>query len=148
MPGTSLMNEAERWDYINELDKTLLKGGVVLSGWCTFIVQEADIAFAKGAMLASIITATSGIETYLRSEYRSNKKETLHGLINSSSLDERLKEDIHTLRRYRNCWVHVEEPWQDRELERTSEPLMAELEEVALFAARTLRRVIYENQCI
>lgn len=142
------MNEEERWNHLNELDNTMLKGGVVLSGWCTFIVQEADIAFAKGAMLASIITAASGIETYLRSEYSTTKNETLFSLISSAPIDEQLKEDIHALRKYRNCWVHVEEPWQDRALERTSEPLMSELEEMALFAAKTLRHVIYENQCV
>lgn len=142
------MTEEDRWEYLNELDDTMLKGGVVLSGWCTFIVQEADIAFVKGAMLASIITATSGIETYLRSEYGKTKRETLHGLINSAPIDIQLKQDIHSLRKYRNGWVHVEEPWQDRELERTSEQLMAELEEMAMFAAKTLRRVIYESQWV
>jgi hypothetical protein len=142
------MTEEERWEQLNELDDTMLKGGVVLSGWCTFIVQEADLAFAKGAMLASILTAVSGIETYLRSEYSSTNKDTLFNLITSAPIDEQLKEDLHILRIYRNNWVHVEEPWQDRELERTSEPLMAELEEMALFAAKSLRRTIYENQWI
>lgn len=121
---------------------------MVLSGWCTFIVQEADIAFAKGAMLASILTAVSGIETYLRSEHSNKDKENLFNLINRALIDDQLKEDLHMLRKYRNDWVHVEEPWQDRELERTSEPLMAELEEMALFAAKTLRRTIYGNQWV
>jgi hypothetical protein len=99
-------------------------------------------------MLASILTAVSGIETYLRSEYSSLNKDTLFKLINSAPIDVQLKGDLHTLRTYRNNWVHVEEPWQDRELERTSEPLMAELEDMALFAAKTLRRLLYENQWI
>ena len=142
------MTEEERWEHVNELDDTMLKGGVVLSGWCTFIVQEADIAFAKGAMLASILTAVSGIETYLRSEYSSTNKDTLFNLINSAPIEGQLKENLHTLRKYRNNWVHVEEPWQDLELERTSEALMAELEEMALFAIKTLRCTIYENQWI
>lgn len=142
------MTEDERWKHLNELDDALLKGGVVLSGWCTFIVQEADLAFAKGAMLASILTAVSGIETYLRSEYSSTNKDTLFNLIKNAPIEEQLKEDLHTLRKYRNNWVHVEEPWQDLELERTSEPLMCELEEMALFAVKTLRRTIYENQWI
>ncbi len=142
------MTEEERWQHLNELDDSILKGGVVLSGWCTFIVHEADLAFAKGAMLASILTAVSGIEIYLRSEYSSTDRDTLFNLINSAPIDKQLKEDLHILRIYRNNWVHVEEPWQDRELERTSEPLMAELEEMALFAAKTLRRTIYENQWV
>ena len=142
------MTEEERCNYLDSLDQDLLKGGVMLSGWCTFIVQEADIAFTKGAYLASILTAVSGIETYLRSEYAQSDKEKLFALIECAPLDPGLKEELHLLRKYRNNWVHVEEPWQDRELERSSEPLMAELEEMSMFAVRALRQTIYENQCI
>ena len=60
------MNEDERWDFLVQLDEELLKGGVILSEWCSFIVREADTAFAKRAHLASILVAVSGIETYLR----------------------------------------------------------------------------------
>lgn len=142
------MTDEERRKYLDSLDKSLLKGGVILSGWCTFIIQEADIAFTNGAYLASILTAVSGIETYLRSEYTRSDKDRLFKLIEGAPLDASLKEDLHVLRKYRNNWVHVEEPWQDRELERTSETLMAELEEMSLFAVCVLRRTIYENQWI
>jgi hypothetical protein len=142
------MTEEERWEYLRSLDDTLLKGGVILSGWCSFIVQEADIAFAKGTPLASILTAVAGIETYLRSEYSKTHRETLFTLIEAAPLEPKLKEDLHTLRIYRNNWVHVDEPWHGHELERESETLMSELEEMALFAARALRHTIYENQWI
>lgn len=142
------MTESERSELLAELDCTLLKGGVVLSGWCMLIVQEADNAFTKGAMLASLLTAMSGVETYLRSEYGNDNKETLFNLINKAPIDEQLKKDLHTIRNYRNNWVHVEEPWRDRELERNPELLMAELEEMALFAVIALRRTIYENQWV
>ena len=59
------MNRDERWKYLAALDDELLKGGVILSEWCSFIVREADTAFAEGANLASILTAVSGIETYV-----------------------------------------------------------------------------------
>jgi len=68
------MSENEKWNFILALDDELLKGGVILSEWCSFIVREADIAFVNGANLAAILTATSAVETYLRSELNSDKK--------------------------------------------------------------------------
>lgn len=142
------MNEEERWSYIVGLDEELLKGGVILSEWCSFIVREADTAFAHGAFLASILTAVSAIETYLRSKHGSQNKERLFDLINGASIEEDLKKDLHTLRMYRNKWVHVNEPWQDERLLESPEEFEKELEAMALFAVRALRRTIYENQWI
>ena len=142
------MNEEERWNHLVELDENLLKGGVILSEWCAFIVREADTAFAHGAFLASILTAVSGIETYLRSEYSSNERESLYDLINQASIEDDLKQDLHTLRKYRNKWVHVNDPWNDEDLIESPEQFEKELEEMAFFAARALRRTIYENQWI
>lgn len=104
------MNQDERWTQLIALDEELLKGGVILSEWCSFIVREADTAFASGAHLASILTAVSGIETYLRSEHSETGKERLVELINRASIDSSLKADLHTLRKYRNKWVHVDNP--------------------------------------
>ena len=139
------MNEDERWDFLVQLDEELLKGGVILSEWCGFIVREADTAFAKGAHLASILMAVSGIETYLRSEYSQECKQKLYELIEQSPIDSELKDDLHKLRKYRNKWVHVDEPWDDEELLDAPEKYEQELEEMAMFAARVLRRTIYEN---
>lgn len=139
------MNEETRWSHLVAIDEELLKGGVILSEWCSFIVREADTAFAKGAFLASILTAVSGIETYLRSEYKSTGQESLFDLINQAPLEESLKVDLHKLRKYRNKWVHVSDPWDDEELIDTPEQFDKELEEMAFFAARALRRTIYEN---
>jgi hypothetical protein len=58
------MAQEDRWLQLLALDEELLKGGVILSEWYSFIVREADTAFAGGAYLASILTAVSGIETY------------------------------------------------------------------------------------
>lgn len=147
-PSVSAMNPEDRWEHLIALDEELLKGGVILSEWCSFIVREADTAFANGAHLASILTAVSGIETYLRSEYSSSDKERLFRLIDESPIDAELKKDLHKLRKYRNKWVHVGEPWEDQDLIENPERYELELEEMAFFAAKCLRRTIYENQWI
>lgn len=139
------MTEEEHWEYIVALDDELLKGGVILSEWCSLIVRESDTAFASGAFLAAILTAVSGIETYLRSEYTDTGKERLVELINKAGIDENLKNDLHTLRKYRNKWVHIESPWEDKALLEQPTVIEDELEKMAFFALRVLRRTIYEN---
>ena len=142
------MEDEDPWEFLVKLDVELLIGGVVLSEWCSFIVRDHDTAFAGGAYLSSILTAVSGIETYLRSEYGGPKKKSLYDLINSSPIKQELKDDLHRLREYRNKWVHVEAPWADDELLADPERYENELEEMGKFAARALRRTIYENQWI
>jgi hypothetical protein len=142
------MTEEERWSHLDDLDAEILKGGVILSEWCAFIVCQADTAFARGAHLASILTAVSGIETYLRSEHTVSSKEGLAGLIERTPLPLELKADLHKLRKYRNKWVHVGEPWDDESVRESPERFERELEEMAFFAARVLRRTIYANPWI
>lgn len=139
------MNEHERWDHLVALDEELLVGGVILSEWCCFIVRESDIAFVHGAHLGAILTALSGIETYLRAETKSKNK--LCNLIDELILPEGLAEDIHRLRKYRNKWVHVDDPWNES-INEFPERYEKGLEEMAHFAVRVLRRTIYENQMI
>jgi hypothetical protein len=139
------MDTDQRWAHLVALDDELLKGGLILSEWCSFIVREADTAFAHGAHLAAILTAVSGIETHLRSEYSNNSNDRLVDLINSSSLAVDLKADLHTLRKYRNRGVHVGDPWNDSNLLESPEEAERELENMALFAARALRRTIYAD---
>ena len=140
------MSEEERWAHLVALDGELLKGGVILSEWCSAIVREADTAFAKGAHLASILTAMAAVETYLRSEYAQTGKERLFELIDNSPIETSLKSDLHALRRYRNKWVHVDEPWDDKNLLEAPEHTERELEDMAFFAVCALRRTMYENQ--
>lgn len=142
------MQQHDRWEHLVALDEELLKGGVILSEWCSFIVREADAAFVGKAHLASILTAVSGIETYLRSEYSRTGKERLVELINQSPIPEELKVKLHTLRKYRNKWVHVDEPWNDAGLLDRPDETEKELEEMALFAVRAVRETIYENQWV
>lgn len=142
------MIEDERWAHIVALDDELLKGGVILSEWCIFIVRDADTAFASGAHLAAILTAVSGIETYLRSEHSKIGRKRLVELIDGAEIDVGLKEDLHLLRRYRNKWVHVDNPSEDEALLEHPEAIEDELEKMAFFAIRALRRTIYGNQSI
>ncbi|ADP17086.1 hypothetical protein AXYL_03766 [Achromobacter xylosoxidans A8] len=69
-------------------------------------------------------------------------------LIENSPISDDLKADLHKLRKYRNRWVHVDEPWSDRMLIDEPTAMESELENMAFFAARTLRKAIYANQCI
>ena len=142
------MNEEKRWQYLLDLDDELLKGGVIMSEWCTFITRDADIAFAKGAPLASILTAVAAIETHLRSESEPKCKETLYELVKNAEIEESLKGDIQRLRRYRNKWVHVNDPWEDHFLLENPDRHEKELEEIAILAARVLRKVLYSFQWV
>lgn len=140
------MSESDRNSLILDLDDELLKGSVVLSEWCAFVVREADTAFVRGAFLASILTAVSGIETYLRSEYSGTGENSLFKLIDQAPVEDDLKRDLHKLRKYRNKWVHIKNPADDRFILEFLERTEKDLESMAYFAARCLRRTIYENQ--
>lgn len=142
------MSEKNRWDYIVSLDEELLKGGVILSEWCSFIVREADLAFTSNANLASILTAVSAIETYLRAEYSTTGKGRLFSLIEQSPIEPNLKTDLQNLRKYRNKWVHVDDPMDDEKILEKPEYYEAELSDMAFFAIRCLRRTIYENPMV
>lgn len=138
------MTEDEKWEYLVELDETLLQGGVILSEWATFLIKSADLAFVSGAHLASIITGLAGVETHLRGEGGSSKQR-LVDLIEQSDSEEDLKQELQILRKYRNKWVHVADPWDDNDLLESPEQHEAELEEMAMRCAVALRRTIYTN---
>lgn len=135
-------------EYLHTLDEELLKGGVTLSEWCSFIVCQTDEAFVAGANLAAILTAVSGAETYLRSEYSTGAGEKFYTLIEQANIETRLKDDLHALRKYRNKWVHVDDPWDDQDLINQPERYEEELEKMAVFSVRLLRQLIYENQWV
>ncbi|WP_108098444.1 hypothetical protein [Pseudomonas sp. GV071] len=142
------MNAAERWEKLVALDDEFLAGGVVLSEWCCVIVRDTDLAFANGANLSAVLMAVAAVETYFRAEDLMGIKHRLVELINSAAIDDELKADLHTLRRYRNKWVHVDEPLDDISILQNPESLCGELEQMALFAVRALRKVIYSAQCV
>jgi len=141
------MTEEEKWQYLAELDEELLQGGVILSEWATFLIKDADLAFVSCAYLASIITGIAGVETHLRGEGGSNMQR-LVDLIRESDLEEDLKQELQILRKYRNKWVHVSDPWEDDALLDAPEEHETELEEMAKRCAIALRRTIYTNPWI
>jgi hypothetical protein len=148
LPEETDLNEDAKWAFITALDDELLKGGATISEWCAFIVRDCDYAFVGGANLATVITATAAIETYLRAEYAGGKRIRLADLIDSAPIQQGLREDIHRLRRYRNTWVHVARPEDDDEILENPQEYEDQLEEWAKLAQRILRRTIYENQWV
>jgi hypothetical protein len=130
------MSENERSNTLLALNDELLKGGVILSEWSTFLTRESDTAYVKGVFLASILTALSAIETHLRSEYPDAAKMRLVELIDDSDLDQSLVRDLHILRKYQNKWVHVSDPWDDQALIENPTQYDDELERIATLAIR------------
>ncbi|MHB0867586.1 MAG: hypothetical protein ACYC6B_06195 [Thermoleophilia bacterium] len=143
-----MMTEQDKWNFINKLDEDLLKGGVMLSEWSVFLIRDADIAYSSGANLAALLTALAGIESHLKYEYAEKKRERLVDLIEKASIDEDLRQDLHRLRKYRNRWVHVDDPSDDDTLLLDPEKHQWELEAMATLAIKSLRRTIYTEQCI
>lgn len=140
------MSAAERWAWIVKLDEKILKGDVVLPGWCTMIVKEADFAYAHHAHLPTILTAVAGIESYLRSQEPVVARKSLSRLIDNAEISSGLKRRLHALRMFRNRWVHVDDPWDDEELIDNSEMHENELAAMAQEAIVVLRETIYSNQ--
>jgi len=142
------MTEDAKWEFINKLDEELLVGGVILSEWSSFLIRDADTAFTSGAHLAAILTALAGIESHLKYEYGSERRERLVDLIDAASITDELRAELHSLRRYRNRWVHVSDPHEDADLLSNSEAHEAALEQMATRAIRALRQTIYTEQWI
>ncbi|HEY3567563.1 MAG TPA: hypothetical protein VGP73_06490 [Thermoanaerobaculia bacterium] len=143
------MTEQEKWDYILALDEELLKGGVMLSEWSTFLAKDAETAFCSGASLAAILAAQAAVESHLRYEYLdpfAAKGWGLYQMLDNVPLPVDLKDDLHRLRRFRNRWVHVEDPSQDEHLLERPEYHSLELEEMAKLAMRSMLRVLYSEQ--
>ncbi len=141
-----MTTEESRWAYLIDLDEQLLVGGVVLSEWCAFITREADSAYAKGAFLGAILTACCAIETHLRGESATERsKAGFAEMINGSDLDQTIIAELHALRRFRNKWVHVNEPWEDRYLLASPETATDEIEAFAGVAMRLMRLTLYDN---
>ncbi len=124
------MTTEEKWEFVNRLDEKYLLGGVTISEWTAFIVRDADIAFCAGAHLAVVFMAQAAIESHLRYEYagRPGKRSVgFNELIDQSPLELALKERLHDLRRFRNRWVHVNDPHADQHLSARPELHEAEL---------------------
>lgn len=137
------MNKSERENYFLMQEDELLLGGVMFSEWCTFISKSVYDAFVNGADLATIITAMTCIETYLRSEDPYNNKKTLTQLIDEAFLlDVETKKQLHILRRYRNGWVHADRG-DDTEILDNEEKYIEELEAMSCLSIRMMFTVLF-----
>lgn len=145
------MTEQERWQYIINLDEELLKGGIILSEWTTFLAKDAETAFCSNANLSSILACQAAIESHLRYEYFNAKESKGWGfykLIEKSSLEKSLKSELHDLRKFRNRWVHVEDPSDDSDLLSRPEYHEDELMQFAKKSICTMLKVLYSNQWV
>src|SRR5436190_21215290 len=143
------MTEEERERYLFNLDEDLLKGSDMFSAWCHFLILEADTAFIRRAHLAAIVTAMAGMEAQLRFDHSEPRDHlSLAQLIDKSAIPDDLKKEIHELRRFRNKWVHVSDPWDESLLEHIEHPetFQSEIEPWALRAVTALRRAFYWDQ--
>ncbi len=146
-----MLTEDQKWDYILKLDEKLLAGGVILSEWTTFLVKDAETAFCKGSYLASILAAQAAMECHLRYEYyepQEIKGWGFYKLIENCSLTEDLKKKLHEIRIYRNRWVHVGDPVEDKDLLEKPEYYENELENMAKKAIEAMLKVLYLEQWI
>lgn len=146
------MTEEQKWDYINQLNEELLLGGAILSEWTTFLVKDAEIAFCSGAYLASILASQAAIESHLRYDYFNSvysKRWSFYDLIEKANIENELSKELHDLRKYRNKWVHINDPNDDSELLERSKYFEEELTSFAKKTIRTMLRILYRcNQAI
>ncbi|MEG1875865.1 MAG: hypothetical protein RR185_09910, partial [Angelakisella sp.] len=126
-------------------EEKLLKGGACFSEWCTFILKSVYDAFVNGADLATVITAMACIETYFRTSDGKIKHRNLVSLINEACfLDETGKMQLHTLRKYRNGWVHCDN-LDDELILRDEAPYSIEAEEMAVLSVKMVLTVLFSH---
>jgi hypothetical protein len=142
------LDEEDKWDYINQLDAELLLGGVVLSEWTIFLAKDSETAYCSGAYLSSILSSQAAIESHLRYDYF-NSAETkgwsFFELIEKSDLDYNLKNELHTLRKYRNKWIHVNDPSVDLDLLERPKYYENELADFSRMTIKTMLKILYRN---
>ncbi|MDB7831615.1 hypothetical protein [Intestinimonas butyriciproducens] len=142
------MNKIEREAYFLALEDELLLGGASFSEWCTFISKSVYDAFVNEADIATVITATTCIETYFKAESPENRKKSLAQLIDDATgLSDEEKSQLHRLRQYRNAWVHADRI-DDTELLKDESSYAKEVEEMAILSIRLLLTVLFSNPFI
>ncbi len=141
----------DKWEYILKLDEELLKGGIILSEWTSALIRDSDKAFCADANIATIVLVQAGLESYLKAEFFSDDstaKLSFFEMINDSSMDKNLKCKMHDLRKNRNKWMHINDPWDDAALLKYGDNFENTLEQDAKEAIKLLRQVIYQNPCV
>ena len=140
-----MMTPSEKESFIRSLEDELLQGSVILSEWAVRISRDAAESFISGQYLASLLTSMAAIETQLRAE-SGDSSTRLQILIDASSITPELKTELHELRKYRNRWVHVREPWEDSHLLNNADDIDVELFNCSRKGVEALLRVLFWEQ--
>jgi hypothetical protein len=141
---------ADRQELLVRWDDELLRGGVILSEWATFLIQDADTAFCAQADLAALLTAQAAMEAHLRYQYADVCGDNVGfaRVIEASPVLDDIKRRLHEVRRFRNRWVHVRDPADDQPLLERPDEHRAQLTTMATEAMRLMRELIYQEQCL
>ena len=141
--------EQEKWDFITALEDELLLGGVILSEWSSFLARDAMTAWCSGANLAAILSAQAAVESHLRYEYfgpKQSKGWGLYRMLHEAPIEADLLLTLHKLRKFRNRWVHVDDPANDQDLLERPEYHESEIDEMAKLAIKSMMQILYSEQ--
>ncbi len=136
------LNE-DRWAWLAQLDEEMLQGGVMMSDFANELIRNADLCFASGAFVACLVMSGATIETWLREECTDGDR--FIELIDASDFDASTKAAMHDLRRERNRWVHIDNPWEECDLEDQYSRGHPDLESKCRGALRLMRSVVYST---
>jgi len=141
-----MISSLDKQAYIDELWNTELKGGIELSEYSTFLAKDAGIALVSGAFIAAIIVSCSAIESHLRFDGAQGR--SLYELMTRVGFSQSLADEINKVRKFRNEWVHVNEPELDEKLLKNPEMIEKQCEEMAMLAYQCLVRALCFNQYV
>ena len=145
------VSETDKWAYIISLDDELLQGGVILSEWTTCLMKDAETAYCSGSNLSAILACQAAIESHLRFDFfdpKESKGWGFYHLIEKANLKPELKSELHELRKFRNKWVHVSDPYDDNDLLERPEYHENQIESVAKDAIRIMLKTLYSSPWI
>ena len=136
------MSDDGRWEWLAQLDEELLDGGVITSDFAAELIRNADLCFIHDAFVACLVMCGATIETWLREEEGTHDKRFVE-LIDASDLDPATKTEMHELRKERNRWVHIDDPWEGNDLEDQYSNGHPDLKAQCQSALRLMRKVVY-----
>lgn len=133
--------------FLTESERYLI-GGAAFSEWCVFISKSIYTAFVNAADLPTIITVSTCIEAYLRSELQAESGVNFASLINEyCCAGSEMAKDLHDFRHYRNKWAHCGSSSDDIVFDHENE-LDDDLESWSFKSVTLLFEVLYSNQFI
>lgn len=139
--SATMLDQPARRALLITLDEERQERTAVLSEWIECLLTDADTAFLAGADLAALLTALAALETFLRDQVSSVKGGNFASLIENLDVDRETLDDLQELRRFRNRWAHVAEPWDDHDLIIRSNTNEQEREDMAILALRSVGKI-------